>query len=105
MAGKQMSDEDFKGVMEGLGEVAAFLRGEELPGVGVHIPAELDVRAIRDKLGLTQTEFARRYGFSAARVRDWEQGRRAPDSGVRAYLKVIAAEPALVERVLARAEG
>jgi putative transcriptional regulator len=49
---------------------------------------------------MTQAEFAERHGFSAARVRDWEQGRRVPDGGVRAFLKVIAAEPEMVERVL-----
>ncbi len=95
-----MSKKDFEGIMEGLNEALAFVRGEDVPGVRVHIPAEIDVRAIREKLGMTQAQFAERHGFSAARVRDWEQGRRVPDPGVRAFLKVIAAEPEVVERVL-----
>jgi putative transcriptional regulator len=97
-----MDSKDFNGIVEGLNEAIAFARGDEVPGLRVHIPAEIDVKAIRDKLGMTQAQFAERHGFSAARVRDWEQGRRVPDPGVRAFLKVIAAEPEMVERVLAR---
>jgi putative transcriptional regulator len=67
----------------------------------VHVPAEIDVRAMRVKLGMTQQAFALRYGFNLARVRDWEQGRSAPDGAIRAYLMVIKNEPAAVERALA----
>jgi putative transcriptional regulator len=95
-----MNDNDFNGIVEGLTEAIAFARGDDVPGNRVHIPAQIDVKAIRAKLGMSQTQFAARHGFSAARVRDWEQGRRVPDAGVRAFLKVIAAEPELVERVL-----
>jgi putative transcriptional regulator len=93
-------DENFNRIMEGLGEAVAFVRHKDAPGAVVHIPEELDVKAIRGKLGFTQAEFAKRFHFTQARVRDWEQGRRVPDAGVRAYLKVIAAEPSMVERVL-----
>jgi len=58
-------------------------------------------KAIRGQLGPSQAEFAARHGFSAARVRDSEQGRRVPAPGVRAFLKVIASSPAAPERVLA----
>jgi len=96
-----MDSKDFNGVLEGLNGAVAFARGDDAPGLRVHIPAEIDVKAIRDKLGMTQARFAERHGFSTAQVRDWEQGRRVPDPGVRALLKVIAAEPEMVERVLA----
>jgi putative transcriptional regulator len=97
-----MDSKDFNGIVEGLNEAIAFARGDDVPGLRVHIPAEINVKAIRERLGMTQAQFAERHGFSAARVRDWEQGRRVPDPGVRAFLKVIAAEPEMVERVLAR---
>jgi len=51
-------------------------------------------------LGLSQDEFARRYSLTAARVRDWEQGRSKPDSAARAYLTVIKKERKAVERAL-----
>jgi putative transcriptional regulator len=99
-----MDSKDFDGIVEGLNESIAFVRGDDVRGLKVHIPAEIDVKAIRSKLGLSQAEFADRHGFSPARVRDWEQGRRMPDAGARAFLKVIAAEPEVVERVLAKAD-
>jgi putative transcriptional regulator len=52
---------------------------------------------------LTQEEFALRYRLTLARVRDWEQGRSAPDVTARAYLTIIAREPQAVARALAKA--
>lgn len=95
-----MKKRDFEGIVEGLNEAVAFARGEDVPGIRVHIPAEIDIKAIRTRLGMTQAIFAARHGFSVAAVRDWEQGRRCPDGGIRAFLKVIAAAPDVVERVL-----
>ena len=85
-------------------EGIAIARGEADPAsYRLHVPAKIDVRAMRLKLGMTQELFAARYGLTLARVRDWEQGRSAPDGAVRAYLKVIEKEPKAVERALARA--
>ncbi len=58
------------------------------------------VKIIRRALGLTQEEFARRYRIPLGTLRDWEQGRTEPDQPARAYLKVIAGDPAGVQRVL-----
>jgi|SRR5271166_2000005 len=66
----------------------------------VHIPAEIDVRAIRGRLGLTQQEFAIRFGFSVNTLRHWEQGRRVPEGPTRAYLMVIDREPQAVQKAL-----
>jgi putative transcriptional regulator len=95
-----MNKKDFDGIVEGLSEAVAHARGENVPGIRVHIPAEIDTKAIRAALKMTQAQFALRHGFSVGAVRDWEQGRRVPDAGTRAFLKVIAAAPEVVERVL-----
>ncbi len=58
------------------------------------------VRLTREKLGLSQKEFATRFNINLRRLQDWEQGRCAPDSVVLAYLKIIEREPDLVRRVL-----
>jgi putative transcriptional regulator len=97
-----MAKKNFERIMEGLGEALAHARGEDAPGMRIHIPTEIDTKAIRKTLGLTQVQFAARHGFSLGAVRDWEQGRAMPDQSTRAFLKVIAAEPATVERVLER---
>jgi putative transcriptional regulator len=59
------------------------------------------VKTLRRALGLTQEEFATRYHIPLGTLRDWEQGRTAPDQPARAYLKVIAADPEGVSRSLA----
>jgi putative transcriptional regulator len=89
------------GILRGLNEALAFANGtaDESQYV-VHIPAEIDVRAIRGRLGLTQQEFAVRFGFSVNTLRHWEQGRRVPEGPTRAYLMVIDREPQAVEKAL-----
>jgi putative transcriptional regulator len=63
----------------------------------------VDVRAIRAQTGLSQTQFAKRFGFSPASVREWEQGRRRPEAAARILLLVIASRPEVVDEVLAAA--
>ena len=59
------------------------------------------VRRVRAGTGLSQSRFAARFGFSAAAVRDWEQGRRTPEASTLCYLRVIECEPQAVQRALA----
>lgn len=88
-------------ILEGARQAIAIARGEADPDTFiVHVPAGIDVRAIRRRLGLTQAGFAARYGFTVARIRDWEQGRSQPDGAVRAYLLVISREHEAVDRAL-----
>jgi putative transcriptional regulator len=77
---------------------AAVQSGAALP---VHVPDEVDVRAIRRKLGMSQAQFAAAFGFGLDAVQNWEQGRRRPEGAARAFLKVIAHEPDAVRRALA----
>jgi len=95
----------FDKIAAGLEDAIAFAEGRaETNEYGIHIPPEIDVKALRERLGLSQDRFAARFGFTAARIRDWEQGRSSPDGAVRAYLLVIAREPEAVDRALTAAE-
>jgi predicted nucleotidyltransferase/DNA-binding transcriptional regulator YiaG len=87
-------------IVGGIRKARAFARGEVSEGFVAHVPDTIDVKAIRAKLGLSQHAFALRFGFSAAAVRDWEQGRREPESAARVLLMVIDDAPQVVERVL-----
>jgi putative transcriptional regulator len=58
-------------------------------------------RILRHKLGLTQEQFASVYGIPVANLRQYEIARHMPPPAVRAYLKVIEAEPEVVRRVVA----
>jgi putative transcriptional regulator len=59
------------------------------------------IRQLRSRLGMTQQEFADAYGIPASSIRQYEIGRHMPPPAVRAYLKVIEAEPEKVRRVMA----
>jgi putative transcriptional regulator len=88
-------------LIESAREALAFARGEaDVAAYGIHVPAEVDVKTIRKRKGMTQAEFASRYHLNLARLRDWEQRRSNPDSAARAYLRVIEKEPEAVERAL-----
>ena len=81
-------------------QALAFARGEPDHGCLVHIPAEIDVKAIREKVDMSQEEFARQFGFSKRTLQQWEQGLRVPTGPARAFLTVIAREPSAVRRAL-----
>lgn len=60
-------------------------------------------KTMRRAMGLTQEEFAERFHIPLGTLRDWEQGRAAPDQPARCYLKVIALDAGAVVRALAAA--
>jgi putative transcriptional regulator len=88
-------------IIEGLEEAIAWARGEPVPVrvTIVQVP-QVDVRQVRRRLGLSQAEFAGKFGFSAASVRNWEQGRRRPEGPARVLLAVIDRHPEAVEDAL-----
>ena len=59
------------------------------------------IRKLRTRLGMSQQEFATAFGIPAASIRQYEIGRHMPPPAVRAYLKVIAAEPEVVRKAVA----
>jgi putative transcriptional regulator len=90
-----------EGILRGLEQALAFVDGSgDESQYRVHIPPEIDVRAIRSRLGMTQQQFAVSFGFSVNTVRHWEQGRRVPEGPTRAYLMVIDREPLAVQKAL-----
>jgi putative transcriptional regulator len=71
--------------------------------VEVNREPAIDVRSLRQRLGLSQSRFASRFGFKPATVRNWEQGRTRPDGPSRILLTVIAHHPDAVEDALRKA--
>jgi putative transcriptional regulator len=82
-------------------EAVAISRGE-LPEkeYRVHIPPRVDVKNIRQSMGMSQAAFSARFGLSLYSLRNWEQGKRCPDPAARAYLRVIEKAPDFVMKVL-----
>jgi putative transcriptional regulator len=87
-------------ILRGAREALAYAKGERA-GFVAHVPDAPDVKAIRVGLGLSQAEFALRFGFDLRAVENWEQGRRQPERPARAFLRVIEREPDAVMRALA----
>lgn len=93
-----MKDEDFMGIMEGIKDATAFVQGKRFRA---RVVAGPDIKAIRERVKMTQAKFAKAYGLPLGTVKDWEQGRRQPDAPARALLTLIAKKPEVVRRVLA----
>lgn len=68
-----------RSIRRGLKEAIGYAGGEaDERSYRVHVPALIDVRAIRMKVGMTRQEFAASFWFSVNALRDWEQGKRQP---------------------------
>jgi len=66
-----------------------------------YVPApQVDVRKLRARMGLSQTQFAAKFGFSLDSIQNWEQGHRQPGGPARVLLVVIAKNPKAVEDAL-----
>jgi len=89
----------FHDLMNSLDEVEAFL-SENGAGCRVTLPAEIDVKRIRQNLNMTQARFSDTFGFSLDAVKHWESGRRTPEASARAFLTVIDRDPHAVVAAL-----
>jgi putative transcriptional regulator len=85
----------FAQMMDGFSDVEAFLTGKQ-EGFRAHVPQEVDVKAIRNRLGMTQARFSDTFGFSLDAIKHWEGGRRTPEAPPRTLLTVIDRNPAAV---------
>jgi len=91
----------FENIRQGLAEAIEHAKGRER-GVKVWHPQPVDVAAVRGRLGLTQVQFAARFGMSVATLRHWERGDRSPQGPALVLLNLIEREPAMVLRALSR---
>ncbi len=95
-----MKKKDFDNLVASIREAGRIRRGEAEP-TRVSEFAPVDVKAIRQRLRMSQAEFARMIGVSVATLQNWEQGRRRPEGPARALLKVAAINPEAVAAALA----
>lgn len=98
------SDADIRGQIAQDADTAPIFSAKELSRARRVLPETppKSVRAIRKRLGLSQRQFAERYGFTVETIRNYEQGHRKPVGPARALLAVIASEPDAVTRAPAR---
>ena len=88
-------------MVEDCDTLAAELAKSGIAAASVEPPRTIDVRSLRARLSLTREQFAACFGLEIETVRNWEIGRRAPDTTAQSYLRVIATDPELVEQAYA----
>ena len=94
-----MNEEDFDKLCESVKQAGEIRRGLRKPARVFHHSAP-DVKAIRERLGLSQSRFAAMIGVSALTLQNWEQGRREPDGPAKALLRVVERQPDAVLHAL-----
>ena len=86
-------------LVKSMSEALAHAQGKRA-AVRVHVVEVPNVRAIRQKLHMSQQEFAKSYRIPLSRLRNWEQGRRQPDAPAAAYLHAISRRPREISEAL-----
>ncbi len=89
----------FDSIKQGLHEAISHAKAEA--EAQIHYPRVVDVKAVRAKVGMTQEQFAARFGFSTATLRHWERGDRTPTGPSLVLLNVIERNPQAVIQALA----
>jgi putative transcriptional regulator len=82
-----------------VGQAKAIHRGKRKPSRAFHYEP-VKVKMIREKLGLTQMEFAKMLCVSLATLQNWEQGRTYPEGAAIALLRVADSKPEAVLEAL-----
>jgi putative transcriptional regulator len=94
-----MKDNDFQDLLKSIDQVREIHKGNRKPS-RVFKFEPIEVKKIRDKLHVSQPEFAIMIGVSVATLRNWEQGRTVPEGAAMALLKVAAKKPRAVLEAL-----
>jgi putative transcriptional regulator len=89
----------FDSITRGLNEAIAHAKGERV-AIKTYTPEAVDVSALRQNMGMTQEQFAARFGFSVATLRHWERGDRSPHGASLVLLNVIKRAPDAVQAAL-----
>jgi putative transcriptional regulator len=90
-----------KRLIESAEQALAFAEGKaDAKAYRVHIPEEIDVKKIREDMGMSQSEFADYFGFSVRTLQEWEQWRSFPRGVAKSFLILLQREPDMVRKAL-----
>lgn len=94
-----MNENDFELLCESIRQAGEIRRGVRKPS-RTFVIEDPDPKAIRERLGLSQSRFASIIGVSVRTLQNWEQGRREPEGPAKALLRVVDREPQAVLQAL-----
>ena len=83
---------EFEEIKKGLLEAIEHAEGRS-PKTRISRPHAIDVKSVRIKIGMTQKQFAARFGFSTATLRHWERGDRTPHGPALVFSECYRAQP------------
>lgn len=85
----------FTEISEGLKDALAHSKGDQTEVVE-HTPEAINVKAIREKTGMSQQHFCATFGISLGTLRHWEQGLRSPRGPAKVLLRIVQHNPKAV---------
>ena len=98
-----MNKKVYASIKRGLEQAIRHQKGRRVAGMKLHVPPQVDVKAVREQTGLTQEQFASTFAISLGALRHWERGDRKPRGTALVLLNVIAKEPQAVLRAVEKA--
>ena len=91
-----MDEKLFDELMDSVRDMGRHMRGEAVAGAVVREFPDPDVKAIRERTGLSQTRFAYLIGVKPKTLQNWEQGRRYPTGPAATLIRILDAHPSLI---------
>ncbi len=96
-----MDNKLFQELESNLEDAVKYVRGETAPKSVYVVLTAADIKAIRQRVQMSQAVFARTFQLSVETIKGWEQGKRRPDAAATNYLLMIKADPDHVQKTLA----
>lgn len=93
----------FASIKRGLEQAIRHRKGKRVARLKLHVPPPVDVKAVRERTGLTQEQFAATFAIGLGALRHWERGDRKPRGATLVLLNVIARDPQAVLRSVRKA--
>ena len=87
-----MDDKLFNELLKSVKHAGDFHRGAAEPSRKFEF-ADIDVKAIRERTGLSQNNFALTLGVSVRTLQNWKQGHRSPQGPALALLTIFKNDP------------
>lgn len=88
-----------KSISKGLKEAIDYSKGNK-KGAREFRPRNIDVKKLRERIGMSQSKFAASFGISLGTLRHWERGDRYPQGPALVLLNLLSKDPNIVLEVL-----
>ncbi|MBF0175468.1 MAG: helix-turn-helix domain-containing protein [Magnetococcales bacterium] len=95
-----MDEEAFHDLLESVHIMGEHMSGKKLDGIRVTEFPEVEAKSIRNRVGVSQSEFARLIGVPVKTLQNWEQHRTSPTGPARTLLRMISRDPTAAMRLL-----